>query len=108
MSERLLDHHRVTEEAAEGISLALVGVGCGWAVHRRMQRGDRADWVLFDADGRRVALEISGIDRGACAQRLREKAAQAGAAKGVDERAACVVELASPHAELKTGCVATP
>jgi hypothetical protein len=105
--EWLLDRHRVTEEAAEGISLTLVGVEYGWVVHRRLQRGGRADWVLFDASGRRVALEISGIDRGACTQRLREKAAQAGAATGVDERAACVVELASPRAELKTGRGAT-
>jgi hypothetical protein len=105
--EWLLDRHRVTEEAAEGISLTLVGMRFGWVIHRRIQRGGRADWVLFDAGGRRVALEISGIDRGVCTRRLREKAAQAGAATGVDERAACVVELATPRAELQTGCGAT-
>ncbi len=69
---RQLDRHRITEEAAEAISLALVGVGLGWTVHRRMQRGECGDWILHNRDERRVALEFSGVDRGSCARRLRE------------------------------------
>lgn len=101
---RQLDRHRITEEAAEAISLAVVGVGLGWTIHRRMQRGECGDWILHDRDERRVALEVSGVDRGPCAQRLRDKTAQVSGASGVDERAACVVELASPRAELVSGC----
>jgi hypothetical protein len=101
---RQLDRHRITEEAAEAISLAVVGLGLGWTIHRRMQRGECGDWILHDRDERRVALEISGVDRGPCARRLRDKAAQVRDASGVDERAACVVELATPRAELVSGC----
>src|SRR5689334_20581055 len=56
-----LDQHRVTEEAAEAIALALVRVAFGWVVRRRLQRGESADWLLTDPDRGRVGLEVSGI-----------------------------------------------
>jgi hypothetical protein len=95
-----LDTLRVTEDAAEAVALALVHVARGWAVRRRLQRGEAADWLLQDSDSRLVALEVSGIDTGDVADRLRLKLGQARRATLVNRRAACVVELATPHATL--------
>src|SRR3954447_13600114 len=44
-----LDRHRITEDAAEAVALALVHMGCGWVVRRRLQRGESADWLLWDS-----------------------------------------------------------
>ena len=96
-----LDRHRVTEDGAEAITLAFVSVGLGWVVRRRGQRGDFYDWLLHDQDGNKVALEVSGTDAGDIARRLREKVLQVRRARA-DQRVACVVELASPQAELAT------
>src|SRR5438876_8851672 len=56
-----LDFHRVTEDAAEAIALALVHVANGWVVRRRLQRGEFADWLLIDRDHNLVALDVSGV-----------------------------------------------
>lgn len=95
-----LDRHQVTEWAAEAISLALVNVGLGWTVARRGQRNDSCDWWLKDLDGNLAALEVSGIDRGDTARRLRDKTIQVLRAPDAAHRAACVVELASPRTDL--------
>jgi len=97
-----LDLHQVTEWAAEAISLAVVNVGLGWAVARRGQRDDSCDWWLKDHDGKLAALEVSGIDSGDTARRLREKIIQVQRAPDAKHRAACVVELASPRTKLAT------
>lgn len=93
-----LDRHRITEGAAEAVELALVRVARGWVVRRRLQRGESADWLLRDAQARLVALEVSGIDEGDDAERLRIKVEQLRRATVGNRRAACVVELASPRA----------
>ncbi|HEX4345174.1 MAG TPA: hypothetical protein VHZ31_06385 [Solirubrobacteraceae bacterium] len=99
-----LDRHRITEDAAEAISLALVSVALSWVIRRRGQRGDHADWIMRDPEGNRIALEVSGIDAGDHAHRLRDKARQVGRSLA-DQRAACVVELATPLAALATTSV---
>lgn len=86
-----LDRIRITEDAAEAIALALVHVVRGWVVRRRLQRGESADWLLRDPEARLVALEISGIDEGDLADRLRVKLAQVRRATFTDHRAACVI-----------------
>lgn len=95
-----LDYHRVTEDAAEAVTLALVHVACGWVVRRRLQRGEFADWLLRDPVRGHVALEVSGIDRGDEGRRLRDKLEQVRHARVAPHKAACVVELASPRATL--------
>lgn len=95
-----LDLHRVTEDAAEAISLALAAVALNWVVRRRLQRNEGADWLMRSADGLLVALEISGIDRADGGRRLRQKIAQAASATVAPYRAACVVELTRPRADL--------
>lgn len=95
-----LDTLRVTEDAAEAVAFTLVHVARGWVVRRRLQRGEAADWLLHDSASRPVALEVSGIDTGDVADRLRLKLDQVRRATLVNQRAACVVELATPHATL--------
>jgi len=93
-----LDRHRITEDAAEGVTLALVHVALGWVVQRRLQRGEFADWLLQDAEARLIALEVSGIDEGDESSRLRDKLDQVRRATITDHRFAGVVELATPRA----------
>ncbi len=97
-----LDRHRITEDAAEAVALALVRVARGWVVRRRLQRGEAADWLLRDAQARLVALEVSGINQGDESERLRIKVEQVRRATVGNRRAACVVELASPRAAVAT------
>jgi hypothetical protein len=93
-----LDRQRITEDAAEGVTLALVNVALGWVVKRRLQRGEFADWLLQDSEARLVALEVSGIDEGDQSSRLRDKLDQVRRATIANHRVACVVELATPRA----------
>lgn len=95
-----LDRHRITEDAAEAISLAFVRVALDWVVRRRLQRGESADWLLRDANENLVALEVSGLNRTDGGRRLREKAAQAMRATICEQRAACVVDLAAPRLDM--------
>lgn len=95
-----LDPHRITEDAAEGITLALVNVARGWVVKRRLPRGEFADWLLQDPEAGLVALEVSGIDEGYTSSRLREKLDQVRRATIANHRVACVVELATPRATM--------
>jgi hypothetical protein len=97
------DQNRITEDGAEGVSLALAHRHRGWSVIRRLQRGEGADWLLEDSmAGRRslVALEVSGVDRGRIAPRLTEKLAQVAASCDVDQRWASVVGFEAPVAAL--------
>lgn len=98
-----LDRNRVTEDAAEAITLALVNVAFGWVIRRRLQNGEFADWLLEDPGMNLVGLEVSGVDAGDSARRLREKVIQAARATVACRHVACVVELASPCAAA-AGC----
>ena len=98
-----LDRKRVTEDAAEAITLALVNVAFGWVIRRRLQQGESADWLLEDRGNNLVALEVSGLDAGDWAKRLREKTRQIEGVRIDCRRVACVVELASPCA-VAAGC----
>jgi len=99
-----LDFHRVTEDAAEAIALALVYVAKGWVVRRRAQREEHADWLLVDTDMRSIAMEVSGVDMiDAGQRRLREKVEQV--RRHQNPRAikvACIVELHPPRSRLRT------
>lgn len=95
-----LDYHRITEDAAESVSLALVHAAMGWVVRRRLQRGEFADWLLVDPNEKRVALEVSGLDNPDGGRRLREKREQVRRATVAGRKAVCVVVLATPHATL--------
>lgn len=98
----LLDRHRITEDAAEAVALALVHVARGWVVKRRLQRGESADWLLQDSEARLVALEVSGIGEGEDPDRLRIKLEQVRRASIANQRVACVVELPAPRATVAT------
>jgi len=97
-----LDRHRITEDAAEAIALALVHGARRWVVRRRLQRGESADWLLHDPEARLVALEVSGVGSGEDPQRLRKKLVQVSGAKLAQHRVACVVELPAPRATVET------
>jgi len=97
------DRHRITEDAAEAVALALVYVGRGWVVRRRLQRGEFADWLLQDAKAHQlVALEVSGVDEGEDSDRLRIKLEQVRHATIASRRVACVVQLSTPRATVAT------
>ncbi len=96
--EQQLDRHRITEDAAEAVSLALVSVAFGWTVRRRLQRGESADWLLLDSESSLVALEIGGLDTADGGRRLREKLSQAEAATVAGHRADTLEELGAPGA----------
>ncbi len=95
-----LDRHRVTEDGAEAVALALVSVSHGWSIRRRLQRGEAADWLLIDSNAALIALEISGIDGAPDARRLSAKLEQVRNAKGVTERFACVASFGPPAVSL--------
>jgi hypothetical protein len=99
-----LDFHRVTEDAAEAIALALVHVAKGWTVRRRAQREEHADWLLVDPDRQSVALEVSGVNLVDAGQRrLREKVEQVRRHQNPQAiKVACIVELARPRSRLRT------
>lgn len=92
-----IDSHRITEDAAEAIALALVKVSNNWTVRRRAMRGESADWFLRDSNQHVVALEISGINgidlNGA---RMKEKLLQVAKCRTLGTKAACVIELQPP------------
>lgn len=99
------DQHRITEDGAEAVALAVAHQHRGWRVIRRMQRKEHADWLLEQpGNGRRkvVALEVSGIEQGNLSGRLREKLRQVAKSAGVDQRWASVVEFSQPQAVLRS------
>lgn len=96
------DRHRVTEDGAEAVALVLAYQHRALRIIRRIQRGGRADWLLADARGETVALEVSGVDRGGTAARLSEKLQQVGRSPDVDQRWASVVGFEKPNAALRS------
>lgn len=96
-SDEVYDGHRLTEDGAEGIALAVVHALFGWTVRRRLQRGESGDWLLFDEEGRYLVLEVSGVsDRGEGRRRLKDKLLQVSRCVIPAFKAACVVEFAGP------------
>jgi hypothetical protein len=70
-----------------------------------MQREEHADWLLEHEDAERrslIALEVSGVDRGRIANRLRDKLAQVKEAVDVDQRWTGGVGFQKPAAALRS------
>jgi len=104
------DSNRITEDGAEAIALAVAHRTKDWRVVRRMQQEECADWLLeHKGNGARklVAFEVSGVDRGSIAGRLREKVAQVKKSADVDQRWAGVVGFEKPEASLRSAEVST-
>jgi hypothetical protein len=95
-----LDDKSVTEQGAEAVSLAWVSAAHGWAVERRMQEGERGDWMLRDPSGQSVALEVSGTRGGDSTARLREKLLQVQGASAT-RKAVCVVAFNQPQGRME-------
>jgi hypothetical protein len=101
----LHDDNRITEDGAEAVTLAVFHKHFEWRVVRRMQREEHADWLLertADAGRETAALEVSGVDRGSIASRLREKLGQVAKSSDVDQRWAGVVGFERPIAALES------
>jgi hypothetical protein len=96
-----LDANRATELGAEAIALSLVHATQGWVVRRRLQRTEFADWLLADASGAPVALEVSGTDDGDARGRMTEKLEQVGKCVAALLRVACVVRFMEPIASVE-------
>lgn len=94
------DDRRATEDGAEAIALTLVSMAHQWVVARRLQQGEFGDWLLHDADGQDVALEVSGIADDFEGSRLREKLRQVRGAEA-SVRAACVLAFGPPKVVLE-------
>jgi hypothetical protein len=91
----VLDRNRVTEDGAEAVALAYAKVSAGWLVKRRLQRRERADWLLHNEEAW-LALEVSGTAEGDPAARLREKIEQVAQCSLPAERLAIVVAFDKP------------
>jgi hypothetical protein len=91
----VLDGKRVTEDGAEAVALAYAGVSAGWAVKRRLQVWERADWLLH-REGAWLALEVSGTAEGDPVARLKEKKQQVALCSLPAERLAIVVAFEKP------------
>lgn len=96
-----MDRRRITEDGAEAVALMLVGVVCAWRLRRRLQQGEYADWLLRDATGRAVALEISGTEGDRDSSRMASKLSQVASCPAAPMRFACVVAFAPPAADLE-------
>lgn len=91
----VIDTNRLTEDGAEGIALCYAHSIGGWIVKRRLERGESADWLLQNGS-RYLALEVSGLIKGDCARRLKEKKAQVARCGLPVERLAVVVAFDRP------------
>jgi hypothetical protein len=92
---RVLDSKRVTEDGAEAVALAYVNAWGGWAVKRRLQQSEGADWLLHH-EKRWLALEVSGMAMGGPWARLKEKKAQVAGCPLAADRLAVVVAFDRP------------
>lgn len=93
-----LDRHRITEDGAEAVALALVSVAMGWVTLRRMQRGESADWLLENSESTLIALEISGLDGDLAHGRMAQKLVQVQRVTAASSRWACLVAFSQPAA----------
>ena len=92
----VLDKHRVTEDGAEAVALAYANSEGGWVVKRRLQRRERADWLLRNQSDWLV-LEISGTTTGDPYARLEEKLIQVAGCSLPANRLAVVVAFSGPQ-----------
>lgn len=90
-----MDGHRVTEDGAEAVALAYVHFKAAWVVKRRLQRGEKADWLLRNTTGW-LAMEVSGTIAEDPQGRLVEKQRQVSLCSLPAERLAVVVAFSSP------------
>ena len=90
------DRLHIVEHGAYAVALTLVQEAFGWTELRRLQRGEAADWLLSDPQGRLVALEVSGTETDEGSRRLQQKLDQASGASGVAVRSACVIAFGPP------------
>jgi len=105
------DKARVTEDAAEGVALALAHQAQGWRVWIRGQRGQFCDWLMEreNGQGRQVlALEVGGLAEGALTSLLKEKLSQVARSPVGDRRCAVVVGLAAPEVRMCSHPVGEP
>jgi hypothetical protein len=99
------DERRLTEDASEGVALALASQAQGWTVWIRGQRGQFCDWLMERRKGgeRQVlALEVSGLAQGGVGALLNQKLDQVAKAPIGDLGAAIVVGLEAPQARMST------
>ena len=103
---RVIDKHdrdRITEFGAEAVALGIASKLRSWKVIRRLQKGERADWLLEDLRSQKsteIALEVSGVTTGNIAMRLSEKLSQVSKSDEGDEKWACVVGFEKPVSSL--------
>ncbi len=98
---RLVDAPRATEDGAEAIALGLVHEAHRWVVHRRLQRRQYGDWLVEEeTSGRKVVLEVGGLDDGSLTAKLNGELAQVQRSPLPFDRAACVVRFADITATL--------
>lgn len=90
-----VDSHRLTEDGAEAVALAYVHRKAAWVVKRRLQRGERADWLLGNGTGW-MAIEVSGTITASPQSRLAEKKQQLSHCSLPAERLAVVVAFHCP------------
>jgi hypothetical protein len=96
-----VDTRRATEDGAEAIALGLVHEARRWVVHRRLQRRQYGDWLVEEqASGRKVVLEVGGLDEGSLAAKLNGEVAQVARSPLPFDRAACVVRFTDVSAIL--------
>jgi hypothetical protein len=91
----VLDRHRLTEDAAEGIALSYVHATGRWRVKRRLQQAESADWLL-QRDGAWLALEVSGVAQGDGRSRFLAKRKQVAHCSVGAELLAVVVAFRGP------------
>lgn len=100
------DELRVTEEGAVALALALSSRHCRWRVIRCLQSrlGEGADWLMADAEDRRIVLEVGGTDAGNLRALLSAKLDQARSSLFARHAvpAACVVRFTGPQARLES------
>jgi hypothetical protein len=89
------DAHRITEDGADGLTLAVIGAK-RWRLVRRLQRGTFADWLVADEMGTERALEVAGTaddDLGKVLRREREQVDRS----PYSARSVCVIRFADPR-----------
>jgi hypothetical protein len=96
-----VDRHRATEDGAEAVALGLSHAARGWTVRRRLQRRQHGDWLMEEAaSGRKIVLEVGGLDDGSVAAKLNAELAQVMRSPLPYDRAACIVRFADVSAIL--------
>ena len=90
-----IDRNRVTEDGAEAVALAYVHLKAAWVVKRRLNQGEKADWLLINSTGC-LAIEVSGTLTDDPQGRLAVKRRQVSQCSLPAERLAVVVGFNSP------------